>query len=125
MATLADTMKGLGKIRNPWSFSLVATVMIGFFSSAVLALRISAAPMAPLYTGLTLDDSAKIVAELEKTGTPYEIVRQRFRSIMVPSDRVLRLRHGYGAARHCHRAAPSSAMKYSTARKASAAPALS
>lgn len=85
---LADTMKSMGKTRAI-AMLLVATLMIGFF--LVLALRVTAAPMGPLYTGLSLEDSAKIVAELEKTGTSYQIVGNGSQ-ILVPSDRVLRLR---------------------------------
>jgi len=89
MATLADTVKGLTTARN--SIILVAAVaMIVVF--ILLALHVSTGgSMAPLYTGLTLEDSAKIIAELEKSSTPYEIIGNGS-EILVPSERVLRLR---------------------------------
>lgn len=85
---MADALKGMGKTKAV-VLLIVATVMIGFF--VVLAVRVSAAPMAPLYTGLSLDDSAKIIAELEKSGTPYELVGNGS-EVLVPSDAVLRMR---------------------------------
>jgi flagellar M-ring protein FliF len=57
----------------------------------MMAFRISSAGMSPIYTGLSMDDSAKVVAELEKDGVPYEISAGGSQ-ISVPSDRVLRLR---------------------------------
>ena len=67
----------------------IAVLMISLF--VMLTLRVSSGGMVPLYTNLSLDDSAKIVAELEKTSVPYELVSGGSQ-IMVPSDRVLRLR---------------------------------
>ena len=57
----------------------------------VTALHMSSGGMSPLYTGLSLEDSSKIVAELEKSSTPYELVGNGS-EVLVPSDRVLRLR---------------------------------
>ncbi|MDE3060805.1 MAG: flagellar M-ring protein FliF [Pseudomonadota bacterium] len=88
MSTLTDSMRGMGKAKIG-AMAAVGLVVFGFFM--VMALRMSAGGMAPLYTGLSLEDSSKIVAELEKTGTPYELVGNGS-EIMVPDDRVLRLR---------------------------------
>jgi len=85
---LADTIKGMGR-GQAVILLITATVMITFF--VVIALRVTAAPMSPLYTGLSLDDSSRIIAELEKTSTPYEIVANGSQ-IMIPSDKVLRMR---------------------------------
>ncbi|NBO18874.1 MAG: flagellar M-ring protein FliF, partial [Proteobacteria bacterium] len=67
---------------------LASLLIVAFI---VMALRVTTAAMAPLYTGLTLEDSARIVAELEKNGTPYELLANGSQ-IMVPNDRLLRMR---------------------------------
>ena len=76
MAALGDTVKGMGRIKIGLMM-LAAVIMCALF--LVVALRTSAAALVPLYTGLSLEDSSKIVAELEKTGTPYELAAQRHR----------------------------------------------
>jgi flagellar M-ring protein FliF len=53
--------------------------------------RIATSPMTPVYTDLSLDDSGKIVAELDKQGVPYEL-RANGTQVLVPSDQMLRLR---------------------------------
>jgi len=83
-----DSMKGLGNFRARILIA-VAVVLLGFFM--MMAFRISSAGMSPIYTGLSMEDSAKVVAELEKDGVPYEISAGGSQ-ISVPSDRVLRLR---------------------------------
>lgn len=85
---MSDILKGMSKGKMIMMM-VGAMLMIGFFT--VLALQMSNANMAPLYTGLSLDDSAKIVAELEKAGTPYQIIANGSQ-IMVPVDKVLRMR---------------------------------
>ncbi len=69
--------------------SVVAVLMLGFF--AFLILRVSAPNMAPLYTGLSFDDSAAIVSELQSTGIPYEL-RGEGESILVPRDQITSIR---------------------------------
>ena len=88
MSTLTNTFKSIGNARTGIML-LVAIAMVGGF--IVLGLRASTGNMAPLYTGLALEDSSKIIAELEKSGTPYEILGNGS-EILVPNDRVLRLR---------------------------------
>lgn len=88
MSAAGDTIKSLGKFRVGIML-LAAMMMTGFFGA--IAFRMSAANMAPLYTNLSLEDSSKIVSELEKTSTPYELVANGTQ-ILVPIDRVLRLR---------------------------------
>lgn len=83
-----DSMKGLGNFRARLLIA-AAIILLGFFM--MMAFRISSAGMSPIYTGLSMDDSAKVVAELEKDGVPYEISAGGSQ-ISVPSDRVLRLR---------------------------------
>lgn len=67
----------------------VAILLMGFF--IFMATRVSKPSMSPLYSGLSMQDSAQIVEELEKTAVPYEI-QAGGSMIMVPSDQMLRLR---------------------------------
>jgi len=88
MSALADTMKGMGKAKIG-AMAAVVVIMLALFM--VLTLRMSTANLVPLYTGLSLEDSSKIVAELEKTGVPYELGASGTQ-VSVPAERVLRLR---------------------------------
>ncbi|MDE3017292.1 MAG: flagellar M-ring protein FliF [Pseudomonadota bacterium] len=88
MSALGDTLRSMGRTRV--SIVLLTAAML-FSFLMVVALHTSTGTMAPLYTGLSIEDSAKIAAELEKSGTPYELASNGS-AIMVPSDRVLRLR---------------------------------
>lgn len=65
----------------------VLTLALIFFVTT----RISTPPMTPIYTDLSLEDSAKIVSELEKQSVPYEL-RGNGTQVLVPSDQMLRLR---------------------------------
>jgi flagellar M-ring protein FliF len=67
----------------------VGLALIGFF--AFLILRVTAPDMTPLFTNLTLDDSAAIAKELDREGVSYEL-RGQGDVILVPKDRVARLR---------------------------------
>ncbi|MEQ1789143.1 MAG: flagellar basal-body MS-ring/collar protein FliF [Rickettsiales bacterium] len=88
MESVMGTMKGLGNLRVGIMVG-VGVILLGFFM--MLAFRFSSAGMSPIYTGLSLKDSAKIVEELEKDGIEYELAAGGSQ-ISVPSDRVLRLR---------------------------------
>ena len=68
---------------------LVAALMLGFF--AFLIMRASSPTLAPIYTGLSLDDSSAIVRELESQGISYEL-RGEGETILVPRDQITRLR---------------------------------
>ncbi len=67
----------------------VAAALIFFF--VFIVARVTAPTMAPLFTELTLDDSARIVRELETQGIQYEI-KNDGATIMIPKDRVARTR---------------------------------
>ena len=67
--------------------TLLAVLSVFIFISA----RFTSQTMSPIYTGLSLDDSAKIVSELDKNNVQYEL-RANGTQILVPSDQVLRLR---------------------------------
>src|ERR1700689_3194837 len=67
----------------------VTIALIGFFG--FLTLRVTAPQMTPLFADLALEDSASIAKELDREGATYEL-RNDGGIIMVPSDRVARLR---------------------------------
>jgi flagellar M-ring protein FliF len=67
----------------------VTLALVGFFT--FLILRVTAPEMMPLFTDLTLDDSAAIVKQLDREGIAYEL-RANGNMILVPKDRVARLR---------------------------------
>ena len=64
---------------------VVAAMLLGFF--AFLVFRVSSPSMAPLYTGLSLDDSAAITKELQTLNVPFEL-RGDGDTILVPRDQV-------------------------------------
>jgi len=65
--------------------AVVAVLMLGFF--AFLVMRAQSPSLAPLYTDLSLDDSAAITKELQTMNVPYEL-RGDGDTIMVPRDQV-------------------------------------
>jgi flagellar M-ring protein FliF len=67
----------------------VTIALAGFF--AFLIMRVTSPQMATLFTDLTPDDSAAIIKDLERQTIPYEI-RNDGAILMVPKDRVMRLR---------------------------------
>ena len=71
------------------AMGVVAAVMLGFF--AFIGMKVSQPVMAPLYADLSVQDSATIVKDLEAQAIPYEL-RQDGAQILVPKDKVLRLR---------------------------------
>lgn len=88
MSDLAATVRNLSATKLIIMAVLAVALIIGF---SMIALRVSSPALTPIYSNLTLEDSAKIVTELERLGVPYEL-RANGAQIMVPSDRMLRLR---------------------------------
>ncbi|HEX4297587.1 MAG TPA: flagellar basal-body MS-ring/collar protein FliF [Devosia sp.] len=88
MNGIAQLLNRLG-LQRVAAMAVVAVLMLGFF--AFLIMRASTPQMAPLYTGLSLDDSSAIVAELQKQNVPNEI-RGDGDTILVPRDQVTALR---------------------------------
>lgn len=88
MGALLQSLKELSPVKI-LALAATAIALIGFF--AFLALRMGTPMMAPLYSGLEMEDSAKIVEQLEKSAIPYEL-QAGGSQILVPSDQVLRLR---------------------------------
>jgi flagellar M-ring protein FliF len=85
---LAQTLRNLGTVRL-MAMGGVAIGIIIFF--VFLSARLNSADMSLLYGDLDAGDSAKIIAKLETMGVPFEL-RADGRQVLVPSDRVLRLR---------------------------------
>jgi flagellar M-ring protein FliF len=71
------------------AMAVVAVLMLGFF--AFLIVRASSPQMAPLYTGLSFEDSAAIVSELQSQNIPYEI-RGEGETILVARDQITAIR---------------------------------
>ena len=71
------------------AMAVVAVLMLGFF--AFLIMRASTPQLAPLYTGLSFEDSAAIVEELQQQNTAYEL-RGDGDTILVPRDQITALR---------------------------------
>jgi flagellar M-ring protein FliF len=67
----------------------VTAALIGFF--ALVIVRISTPAMAPLFTDLTLEDSGRIVKELDGQGIAYDL-RADGATILVPKAMVARAR---------------------------------
>lgn len=88
MNALIEFVKTLGAARIA-AMGAVTAVLIGFF--ALVIVRVSTPAMAPLFTELTLDDSARIVKELDTQGINYEL-RAEGSTILVPKPDVTRLR---------------------------------
>lgn len=63
----------------------VAVLILGFFG--FLVMRASAPSLAPLYTGLSLEDSSAIVTELQTLNIPYEL-RGEGDTILIPRDQI-------------------------------------
>jgi flagellar M-ring protein FliF len=81
-------IKTLGAARLA-AMAAVAVALIGFFT--FLMLRVTAPQMTPLFTDLSLQDSATVVKDLERQAIPFE-VKQDGAVILVPKDQVLRIR---------------------------------
>lgn len=71
------------------AMATVAVLMLGFFG--FLILRSQAPNFAPLYTGLSLEDSSAIVTELQTLNVPYEL-RGEGDTILVPREQITTLR---------------------------------
>src|SRR6185312_8077974 len=92
---------GMGSVKNLLEFAktlgapriaamgVVAIALVGFF--AFIILRVTTPEMTPLFTNLTLDDSAAVAKELDREGVPYQL-RGDGNVILVAKDRVARLR---------------------------------
>jgi len=85
---LIDFLRTIGVARLT-AMGAVAVGLIGFF--IFIMMRLSEPQMGVLFTDLTLDDSGAVVRELESQTIPYEL-RNQGATVLVPSDKILRLR---------------------------------
>lgn len=83
-----DFMKSLGAARMA-AMAAVTLALIGFFS--FLMIQMTTPQMVPLFTDLSVDDSASIIKDLERQAVPYQL-KSDGAIIMVPKDKVARLR---------------------------------
>jgi flagellar M-ring protein FliF len=83
-----DFLKSLGAARMA-AMAAVTLALIGFFS--FLMVQMTTPQMVPLFTDLSVDDSASIIKDLERQAVPYQI-KNDGAIIMVSKDRVARLR---------------------------------
>ncbi|HWK00014.1 MAG TPA: flagellar basal-body MS-ring/collar protein FliF [Xanthobacteraceae bacterium] len=88
MNSLIEFIKTMGAARLA-AMGAVTALLIGFFT--IVIMRISTPAMAPLFTELSLDDSAKIAKDLDAQGINFEL-RAEGSTIMVPKADVTRLR---------------------------------
>ncbi len=88
MQNLLEFIKTIGAPRIA-AMGAVTLALVGFFG--FLILRVTTPDMTPLFTNMTMEDSAAIAKELDREGVAYEI-RGQGDVIMVPRDRVARLR---------------------------------
>lgn len=71
------------------AMALVAVLMLGFFG--FLIMRSQTPNLAPLYSGLSLEDSSSIVTELQTLNIPYEL-RGEGDTILIPRDQITTMR---------------------------------
>jgi len=83
-----EFVKSLGATRIA-AMVAVTIGLVAFFG--FLIMRVTAPQMTPLFTDLSMEDSSTIIKELERQAIVYEI-RNEGSTIMVPKDRVTRLR---------------------------------
>ncbi len=74
MQSLVEFAKTLGAPRIA-AMGAVTIALIGFF--AFLILRVTTPQMTPLFTELSLEDSASIAKELDREGITYEAAQRR------------------------------------------------
>lgn len=67
----------------------VTVALVGFFVFVIA--RLSAPAMAPLFTELSIEDSSRVIKELESQGVPYQL-RGDGTTILIPKDNVTRFR---------------------------------
>jgi flagellar M-ring protein FliF len=83
-----DFVKSLGAARMA-AMAAVTLTLIGFFS--FLMIQMTTPQMVPLFTDLSVDDSASIIKDLERQAVTYQL-KSDGAIIMVPKDKVARLR---------------------------------
>jgi len=85
---LVEFVRTLGAARLG-AMAAVTAALVGVF--AFIILRVTAPQMAPVFTDLSVEDSAAVVKDLERQAIPYEI-KNDGAIILVPRDRMTRVR---------------------------------
>lgn len=93
MGAMGGILQRLGMARLA-AMVLVSVLLLGFFG--LLIFRATTPQMAPLYTGLSFEDSSAIVTTLQSSGTPHEI-RGEGDTILVPRDKITAIRMSLAA----------------------------
>jgi flagellar M-ring protein FliF len=88
MDALSQLLKTMGASKVA---ALIATGMMMLVLFFFITSRVATSPLSPLYSDLSLEDSGKVVGELERLNVKYEL-RANGTQIVVPNDQVLRLR---------------------------------
>lgn len=88
MNGLVEFVKTLGAARLA-AMAVVTALLIGFF--VVIAMRVTSPTMAPLFAELSLEDSNRVIRELETQGIPYEL-RGDGSTVLIPREQVTRAR---------------------------------
>ena len=83
-----DFVKSLGAARMA-AMAAVTLALVGFFS--FLMIQMTTPQMVPLFTDLSMDDSAAIIKDLDRQAVTYQL-KNDGAVIMVPRDKVARLR---------------------------------
>jgi len=83
-----EFLKTLGAARLG-AMAAVTLALVAMF--AFIIMRVTAPQMSPLFTDLTIEDSASIVKELDRDGIPYEL-KNDGSILLVPHDRVAQIR---------------------------------
>src|SRR5512138_542556 len=86
--SLVAFLKSLGAGRL-MAMVAVTTALLGFFAFVIM--RVTTPQMTTLFTDLNPEDSSVIIKDLERQAIPFEL-RNEGAVIMVPKDRVTRLR---------------------------------
>ncbi|MFN3657230.1 MAG: flagellar basal-body MS-ring/collar protein FliF [Pseudolabrys sp.] len=88
MQGFLDFVKSLGAARMA-AMVAVTLALVGFFS--FLMIRMTTPQMVPLFTDLSVEDSASIIKDLERQAVPYAL-KADGAIVMVAKDKVARLR---------------------------------
>ena len=88
MQSLVAFLRSLGAARLAAMVAVTAS-LIAFFAFVIM--RVTTPQMTTLFTDLSADDSSAIIKDLERQAIPFEL-RNEGAVIMVPKDRVTRLR---------------------------------
>ncbi len=88
MNAIVQTFKDMSRIKIGIIAGVTLLLTVAF---VLISMRISSPVMSPLYSNLSLEDSAKIAETLDQQNVRYEI-RGNGTQILVPSDQVPRLR---------------------------------